>query len=147
MENISGFGSRVRLRASVTFPLGFDITQFADDADGFDAPSMQISDKGMGLNGDLVVWNTANPIPLSLSLIPGSGDDRNMSILFEANRVGKGKTGSRDVITLTIVYPNGSSITYNNGVLTDGPAGKSIASSGRMKSNTYQLVFENKVES
>src|SRR5690606_41248866 len=102
MENISGFGSRVRLRASVTFPLGLDITQFADDADGFDAPSMQISDKGMGLNGDLVVWNTANPIPLSLSLIPVSGDDRNMSILFESSRGGNGMTGSPDVITLTI---------------------------------------------
>lgn len=146
MTDISGFGLRLRIRASTTFPVGFEVSQFADDADGIDAPSIQVNDKGMGLNGDLVTWSKAAPLNVSISVIPNLEDDRNLRILLEANRVGKGKNSARDVVTLTIVYPDGSSAIYSKGAITDGPPGKSVASSGRFKSNTYQFSFENKVE-
>jgi len=143
MNVISGFGLKVRVLASQTFPAGFDLTQFADDADPFDLPSVQIRDKAMGVNGDLIVWSKANPLILSISLIPGSDDDRNMSILYDANRVGKGKRGSRDIITLIGIYPDGRVLTAQQGAITDGPPGLSVASAGRFKSNTYQFAFEN----
>lgn len=143
MSDISGFGLKVRVVASETFPSGFDVTQFADDADPFDLPSMQIRDKAMGLNGDLVTWSKANPIPATLALIPGSDDDKNMAVLFEANRVGKGKQGARDVITLTAIYPNGEVWTGSQGVITDGMPGRGVASAGRLKTNAYQFAFEN----
>jgi hypothetical protein len=143
MQDISGFGLIVTLIASNTFPAGITLTQFADDADPVDMQSIQVADKAMGLNGDLVTWAKATPVPCILNIIPGSDDDRNMSILAENNRVGRGKLGSRDVITLTIVYPDGSTAFLNPGVLTDAMLAKSIASAGRMKSKNYTFAFEN----
>ena len=142
MEDISGFGLKVRLVASDTFPAGITLTQFADDADPFDIPSLQVRDKAMGLNGDLVYWSKANPLMVTLNMIPASSDDRNMEILVEANRVGRNKYSAKDVITLTGIYPDGRTITLSNGVITEGTIAKSITSSARMKSTAYVFAFE-----
>lgn len=145
-NDISGFGIKVNIIASVTFPAGLLVTQFADDADAIDLPSTQIADKAMGVNGDLVTWSKATPLPVTLSVVPNSADDRNLAILFEANRVGQGKQSARDSITLVVVYPDGRTATYIRGAITDGPIGNSVASAGRMKSNAYQFAFENMVK-
>jgi hypothetical protein len=147
MTDTSGYGLRLNLRASQTFPTGINLTQFADDQDPFDLPSIQVTDKAMGLNGDLITWSKANPIITSVALIPGTDDDRNMAVLLEANRVGKGKSSVQDVITLTGVYPDGRTITLTEGRITDGMPGNGVSSAGRLKSKTYSFVFENKVES
>src|SRR4051812_34553091 len=107
-QDITGFGAIVNIVASRTFPIGFVVTQFADDADPLDASSIRIADAAMGLNGDLITWAKAAPLPVVLNVIPGSPDDLNLAILANANRVGKGKTGANDVITLTCVYPDGT---------------------------------------
>lgn len=143
MNDISVFGLRVQLKASETFPAGVSLTQFADDADPFDTPSIQIRDKAMGVNGDLITWNKAAPIVLNLSIVPGSDDDRNLATLFESNRVGKGKQGARDVIAITAIYPDGSTVSLTQGVITDGAPANSAASAGRLKSKTYAFAFEN----
>lgn len=143
MQDISGFGLRLNIRASVTFPVGFDITQFADDADPFDSPEITVAESAMGLNGDLLRWNNANPIVRTISVVPGSDDDRNLAALFEANRAGRGKNPVQDEITLTAVYPDGRVETYSPGAITAGHSGKSVASTGRLKSKTYTFVFEN----
>ena len=143
MQDISVFGIRVQVVASQTFPAGINITQFADDADPFDAPSMQIRDKAMGVNGDLISWSKANPIPVTLNVVPNSEDDKNLGVLFEANRVGKGKQGARDVISITAVYPDGKTASFTQGVITDGQPANSAQSSGRMKSKAYTFAFEN----
>jgi hypothetical protein len=143
--DISGYGLTANLVASNTFPIGILLSQFADDADPLDIPSLQIADAAMGLNGDLIPWSKANPIKANLSVIPGSQDDILLAILLEANRVGKGKTGARDVITLAVFYPNNDIVTLINGTITDGMPNNAVASAGRMKSKTYNLVFENKV--
>jgi len=142
MNDVSAFGARVQLIASNTFPAGVSITQFADDADPFDMPSMQIADKAMGVNGDLITWSKATPLPLTLSVIPNSDDDKNLAILFEANRVGKGKQGARDVVSIIVVYPDGRVTALTQGKITDGSPANSLASSGRMKSKTYGFAFE-----
>lgn len=142
MENISGFGFKVRLVASDTFPAGITLTQFADDTDPFELSALNVGDKAMGLNGDLISWSKVNPLEVALNLIPAGSDDRNMEILVEANRVGRNKYTAKDVITMTAIYPDGSTITLSNGSLMSGSIGKSIASSARMKSTTYKFVFE-----
>jgi hypothetical protein len=144
--DVSGFGAQVQIKASETFPQGFVVTQFADDADPFDIPSIQIADKAMGLNGDMVTWSRANPITITINVVPGSDDDRNLAILFEANRPGKGKRPAQDIITVVAAYPDEGTLTLTEGKLTDGPPGKSIASAGRLKSNAYQFSFENKTD-
>jgi hypothetical protein len=143
MNDVSGFGLKIRVVASLSFPSGFDVTQFADDADPFAVPSQQVRDKAMGVNGDLIVWSKANPINISLSLIPKSEDDRNMAVLFENNRVGRGKQGSRDVITMVGIYPDGSTIMLTEGAITDGMPGRGVVSAGRLQTPTYQFSFEN----
>jgi len=146
MPDISGFGIQVQVKASNTFPSGFTLSQFADDADPFDLPSQQIADKAMGLNGDLITWSKANPLNITLNVLPNTDDDKNMSILLEANRVGKGKTSARDEVTIVAVYPDGAVLTLSKGVITDGIPGNSVASAGRMKTKAYQFSFENKTD-
>jgi hypothetical protein len=141
--DIAAFGLRVQLVASQTFPSGISISQFADDADPFDSPTIQIKDKAMGLNGDLISWSKATPPTVTLNVIPGSEDDQNLSVLFEANRVGKGKIGARDVVSLTVIYPDSSTVSYTQGVITDGQPANSATSSGRLKTKAYSFAFEN----
>lgn len=145
MANITGYGLVVTVKASNTFPVGFFITSFADDADPFDIPTLQIGDSQMGLNGDLISWAKANPIKISLSVIPNTPADISLGILFEANRVGRGKQGANDIITVNGVYPSGRFITLTNGIITDGMPGDSVSSAGRLKSKTYNFSFENKI--
>ena len=123
-QDISGFGLRVQLIASIRFPIGFSVTEFADDADPFDLPSIQVADTAMTLNGDIVSWSTPVPINLTLNVIPGSEDDDNLASLFEANRVGLGKVSTADLITLVATYPNGNFITLINGRIVNGMPGQ-----------------------
>jgi len=143
-QDISGQGLVINLVASSTFPSGFIINQFADDADPLDIADIQIADTAMGLNGDLISWNTANPIPMIVNIIPGSNDDINLSILAEANRVGRGKISAKDKIIANILYPNGKITILTDGKITNAPATDSVASAGRKKSKTYTFAFENK---
>lgn len=143
-QDVSGFGLIVTLKASNTYPVGMILQDFADDADPFDAPVMTIAEAAMGLNGDLVKWSTPKPIPINISVIPGSPSDKALGILLDQNRSAKGKTGARDVITLIGVYPNGSIIRATNGIIASGPVMPSVASAGRIKSNTYGFFFEGK---
>lgn len=144
-SDISGFGLVINIVASKTYPIGLPLTAFADDSDPLDIASIQIADKAMGLNGDLLKWSKAMPLPVVLSIIPNSVDDQALQVLANNNRVAKGKSNSRDVITMTIVYPDSSTVTLTGGFITDSPFGKSIASAGRMKTNAYAFCFENKI--
>lgn len=145
MQDISAFGFQIRLIASFTFPTGITITEFSDDGDPFDIPAIQIADKSMGINGDLIVWSTAKPIDVTLSIIPDSESDDNLSILLANNRPSRGKLIVNDMITLTGIYPDRSNIILQNGRLTNGMPGKSISTSGRIKTRPYTFTFESNV--
>lgn len=145
-QDVSGFGTILTLVASNTFPIGFLISQFADDGDPIDLPAITINGSAMGLNGDLITWSKASEIKTSINVIEGSDDDTNLSILLEANRVGRGKLSARDSVILTVVYPSGKTLTLAPGVIVDGQPGPSVASAGRLKTKKYDFVFENKVE-
>lgn len=140
---IGGFGLIITLRASTTFPVFMNVEQFADDADPFDFPEVKVADVAMGLNGDMLTWSKASPLLTQLAVVPESDDDTNLSVLLEANRVGKSKQSARDVITLSGQYPSGKIVTLSTGRITDGMLSNSIASSGRMKSMVYKFAFQN----
>lgn len=143
MINISGFGLSINLNASLTFPNGFVITEFADDADPLDSPDVDVADTAMGLNGDFLLWARAQSIEASISVIAGTPSDVNLGILFEANRVAKGKTVARDIVGLQVNYPNGLIASLSRGVMVAGQAMPQIASAGRFKTRTYRFRFEN----
>lgn len=140
--DISGYGLRVNLRADKTFPAGIEISAFVDDADPTDSPSVQIKDKAVGLNGDLITWAKGSFVPLTLAVIPGSPDDRNLQVLARANRAAKGRRPTLDIITVTTTNGDGTQVRYQRGVITDAPIGDGVASSGRKKTKTYQFAFE-----
>jgi len=142
MTDITGSGIRISLIASNTYPAGITLTQFADDADPFDVPSIRIADTAMGVNGDMVSWNRPVQIPVTLNMVPNSEDDLNLEVLANANRVGKGKASAVDVITLTAVYPDGRIKTAINGKITDYLPALSVAGTGRIKTRPYAFAFE-----
>jgi len=145
MSDISGFGLIATVKASVTFPVGVPITQFADDIDPLDIAALELAQTAMGLNGNLITWSKPNPIMATLAVVPGSLDDIALGIIAEANRVAAGKRPARDIITLTLVYPSGNVITLSKGAITSAIPGNPVASQGRMKSKPYIFAFENKV--
>src|SRR5215217_6416223 len=143
--DISATALSVVLRASNTFPVGLPISTFADDTDPLDIANLEIADAAMGLNGDLVYWRKSNPIPMSLSVVPGSPDDVNLEILADANRAARGKAVNNDRITATIAYPDGRIVTLTGGIMINYNPGQSVASSQRLKSKTYAFLFEGKI--
>jgi hypothetical protein len=140
--DISGFGLQINITASNTFPAGFVVTQFADDSDPIEASDLEIMDKAMGLNGDLIYWKAPKPIEVKISVVPGSDDDANLEILFEANTARKGAQASTDEIDMTLCYPDGRIITLTGGAITGGAPFPGVASAGRQKTRTYGFVFE-----
>ncbi len=145
MSDVSGFGSVANVIASASFPTGFPVTQFSDDTDAFDFPSIQIGDAAMGVNGDLITWSKANPLKGTISAIVGSTSDQALQTIYKNNLVGKGKTNVQDVITVTIIYPDFTQVTFTGGKMTDGMPGKSLSSAGRLKTRIYGFAFESVV--
>lgn len=145
MAEVSGSGLEVTVIAAPTFPVGFKVTAFADDSDPFDVPEQQIAEYGMGLNGDLVVWRAPKPIEITLSVIADTEDDLNLGMLYDANRVAKGKTSYKDVITLVAKYADGTIKTLSKGAIVSGAPLNAIGSNGKVKSKNYKFVFENKI--
>lgn len=143
MYDTSAIGSSIRCIADKTFPAGFTISAFADDADPFDLPAVDIATAAMNVNGDLVVYSAPNPIPITVNVIPGSEEDLNLSVIYEANRAGKNKRHAGDVITLVAVYPNGASLALSEGVMTSGQPASSPSNAGRIKSKSFTFTFQN----
>lgn len=144
MNDISGTGLSILVRASKTFPQGILCTKLPDDNEPMDFPDVTIAEYGMGLNGDLVVWTSPQALPFSLSLIPGSEEEQAMAFLLEANRAAKGKKPAKDIITIVVNYPDGHKRVLKTGKIVSGPSGEGVASGGRLKTPTYGFVFENK---
>lgn len=142
MQDISAIGTSIRLVASVSFPTGFTITEFADDADPFDLPAIDIAVAAMNVNGDMIVYSAPTPITITLNVLPDSNADKNLSVIFEANRASKKKRHAGDVITIVGSYPNGATIRLSQGKMTNGIPANSPASAGRIKSKAYTFAFE-----
>ena len=142
MLNISGFGLEARLVASSTFPTGITLTAFSDDGDALDTPDFQVADTGFGLNGDMVVWAKPGGIEAGFSIIPTSQDDVNLDVLMEANRVGKGKRGARDIVDIVVSYPNGTIVTFSSGIMVLGALTPGVQQQGRFKTRVYRFRFE-----
>lgn len=142
MQDVSAIGFTLVLKASETFPNGFTISEVADDADPFDIPAVEIASTAMNVNGDLVTWSSPTPMTPTINVIPASEADKNLSILWDANRAARGKRHARDIITLVASYPDGSTKTFSEGKMTSGMPGGSVASGGRIKTNAYVFAFQ-----
>jgi hypothetical protein len=143
MYNVSGFGFEARITASKTFPNGFTVTEFPDDADPLDSPDFTAADTAMGTNGDMIVWSRPAGIEVAFAVIPGSPGDTNLEALLNANRVGKGKQSARDQVGIVLAYPDSTFATLTEGVIVVGSIIKQVASAGRIKTRVYRFRFGN----
>lgn len=141
--DVSAMGIEATIVAVPSYPDGITLKQFADDGDSLNIPDMSIMQSGMGVNGDLVVWRTAQPVSIEVNLIPGTDDCDNMENLFKLNMTQKNKVSSKDLLTMTISQPNGDKIVYTNGYIVGGKPSQDYSSSGRAKTRTFRMVFEN----
>jgi|SRR5690625_410219 len=142
VHDISATGFTAIVQASQTFPQGFQLTSFADDADPFDLPVSTIAETAMDINGNLVTWSAPQPQEVQFNVQPGSDEDNNLRALLEANTAKRGRRAAGDLITVVASYGDGSILTARNGKITQGPRGVSVASAGRHKSNAYTFVFQ-----
>lgn len=143
--DVSALGIKATIVAAPSYPVGFTLTQFADDGDSINVPDMTIMQSGMGVNGDLVVWRTPTPCEIEINLIPGTDDCKNMENLFKLNMTQKNKVASKDILTMTIEHPSGKIDVLTNGYVLTGKPIQDYSSNGRAKSRTFRMVFENNI--
>jgi hypothetical protein len=141
MQNISGFGTSVTVIATQSFPLGFNITQFADDTDPIAVDPTEPNGFELLYDGSLFAFGKAAPIKLSVSVIPGSDDDINLKILLAANKSASSYIPLPDITSMVISYADGGRVVLSNGTILNGPLADAIAPTGRRKSNTFTFVF------
>ena len=141
--DISAMGIKATLIATPSYPTGITITHFADDGDSLALNDMTIMQSGMGVNGDMVVWRTAQPIPITMNVIPTSDECNDLENLFKLNMTQKNKVSSKDVITLMIEHPDGHTDVLTHGYITGGKPVQDYSANGRAKSRSFSFVFEN----
>lgn len=142
MFNISGFGLTVSIIASNTFPVGVLLTNFSDDQDAITFTDMEIAQAEVGLNGDLITWTKGASVKMALSVIPDSPSDLQLATLLAANRVSRNKISARDTMQMAVIQGNNNTGAFVNGVIVSGPPFNGVQSSSRMKTKTYNFVFE-----
>lgn len=145
MQDVSATGVKITVITVPTYPQGFEVSEFADNADPLDFPPTQIADYGMGVNGDLVTWTKPVPLEITLNVIPNTDADKNLGILYDMNRAAKGKISAQDLVTLVASYPDGTRKIFSNGKLVSGVPANGVSSDGRIKTKEYKFVFENKI--
>ncbi len=142
MINISGFGLSAQVTASSSFPSGFTVTSWADNADPLESPDLEAADTAMGVNGDMIVWSRPALIEVTMSVIPTSADDQNLAALLDANRVGKNKTSARDKVGIVWTYPNGLIVNCSPGIILAGSLIPVVTAEGRIATRKYRFKFE-----
>ena len=143
--DISAMGLKVLVQAVPSFPVGIEITHFADDGDSLNIGEITTMESAMGVNGDLVVWRVATPCEVELNLIPGTDECKDMETLFNLNMTQKNRVSSKDVISMVITHPDGHQSVLSNGYIVGGKPVQDYSSAGRANSRTFRFVFENNI--
>jgi len=142
---IASTGIELLVQTPVTFPVGFTITEFADDGDSLTGDPLQIGDSAMNVNGKNVEWSTPTVVKKTVNLIAGSDSDKNMALLFDSNRIGPGKIITGETITWIVTYPSGDVLRLTGGSTREYDFGLDAMQTGRIKSKMYSVDFENAV--
>ena len=145
MERATITGLSVFMIATGTYPAGVTITQFPDDSDPLDTDNVDIAGFGMGLNGDLVVWDKPNAIQMRLAVIPGSADHKKLNRIWEVNRTAKDKLSVQDKIEAVVRYADGTTVCLTEGVMLSGPALTGGTAEGKLKTPVYGFAFEKRI--
>lgn len=141
MQNISGFGTKLFIVATQSFPVGFTVTKFADDKDPLKVEEVEPTGYELLIDGSLFAFDKGAPVKVAVSVIPGSDDDINLKILLQARKSAPSIVPLPDVTSMVISYGNGGTVALSSGAIISGPLADSIGQGGRMVGNTYTFVF------
>lgn len=141
MNEVGTFGVMAYLIATRTMPIGFPIKAFADDADSIAVHEIEAGGAKIDMNGKLIAWTVANPITVSIGVVPGSTEDDLLSVIYNANRVSKAVKLANDSINMVVRWPNGGIRTFTDGIIQSGPASPTGTADGRMAGNVYTFAF------
>jgi len=141
MIDVSGFGTGITIVALQSFPMGFNLSQFADDQDPLTAKDISPTGYEMLYDGSLFAFDKAAPVEVAVSVIPGSDDDLNLKILLQSKKSTPKILPLPDITSMVITYPDNGRVILSSGSILSGPVVDSITSAGRKKSNTYTFVF------
>lgn len=143
--DVSAMGLKVLIKAVPSFPVGIEITHFADDGDSLNISDIQTMESAVGVNGDLVVWRVATPCEISVNVIPGTDECKDLETLFNLNMTQKNRVASKDILTMVITHPDGKQTVLSNGYIVGGKPAQDYSSNGRANSREFRFVFENNV--
>lgn len=143
--DVSAMGLKVLIKAAPSFPVGIEVTHFADDGDSLNISEITTMESGMGVNGDLVVWRVATPCEVELNVIPGTDECKDLETLFNLNMTQNNRVSSKDVISMVITHPDGHQSVLSNGYIVGGKPVQDYSSAGRANSRAFRFVFENNV--
>ena len=91
----------------------------------------------LGTNGNVITWSQASVVEFTIAVIPKSTSHVALATVFNANVVAPGKLPNNDVITLSRVMPDGSTVVIKNAKMTGVSPLMNMASSGRVSTVTY----------
>jgi hypothetical protein len=140
MIDISGFGTGITIVALQSFPVGFSVSEFSDDKDPLVCEPMETVAWKMLYDGSLFQYTKADPVRVSLSVIPGGSDDINLKILLQGSLSASGILPLPNTTSMVLNYPSGM-VMLSNGTIYRGPVADSIQASGRKSGNTYDFAF------
>lgn len=141
MHDVSGHETKVTIASLQTFPMGFTMDQFTDDRDPIDISDDEVAGVVKTYDGGVFTHTKGNPVYVSVAVIPGGSDDKNLKILLAAKRSVVQLSSFNDLTSMIISYPNGNKAVFAGGSILSGPPADSISSQGRRKGNLYRFVF------
>ena len=156
MKDISTVGASISIKCPALGSNGFIlIDEFSDEGTPFDCPDVDLSENAKNLNGEMISSRKPSVYSVSVTVIPGTDQDRELAKLFHKSALYKGNvTPIADLIvsSLTINIPkidgSGEDVvstrkyTFSNGRAKTGPTGPSSSAEGRQAARTYNFEFQ-----
>lgn len=141
MIDVSAFGTGITIVSTASFPVGFQVTSFADDEDPLAIEPLEVSGFEKLYDGNIFTFDKTSPVLLSIGVNANTDDDINLKILLQARKSSPQLLPLPDTTTMVISYPDGGRVVLSNGLMISGAIADSISSAGRKKGNVYHFVF------
>jgi hypothetical protein len=141
MIDISAFGTGLTIVATTSFPVGFQVTSFADDEAPLDISNVEVSGYEKLYDGTIFTYDKTSPILLSIGVLPNTSDDINLKVLMQQRKSSAQLNQLADTTSLIIKYADGGYAAMSNGSIISGALADSLTTQGRKKGNAYHFVF------
>lgn len=141
MIDVSAFGTGINIVATTSFPMGFSLSQFADDEDPISIQDVEVSGFEKLYDGGIFTFDKTSPVLLSVGIMPNTDDDSNLKILMQMRKSSPSLLPLQDTTSMIITYPDGGRVVLTSGSILSGALADSITTQGRKKGNVYHFVF------